>query len=66
MKNTMDKKNTSMIKNILTLRYDPTLKINRQKFSWKNFITRDHPNYLDFIENKIIESIKNEIDIYEK
>ena len=66
MKNTMDEKDTSMIKNILTLRYDPTLKINRQKFSWKNFITRDHPNYLDFIENKIIESIKNEIDVNEK
>jgi asparagine synthase (glutamine-hydrolysing) len=50
-----------MIKNILTLRYDPTLEISSRRFSVKDFELRDSPDYLKIIERSLEQTIDNEI-----
>ena len=51
-----------MIKNILTLRYDPSLETSRNKFTWNDFEVQEFPNYLKQIENTILGTIKRELD----
>ena len=59
----MNEKNYSiMIKNILTLRYDPSLETSRNKFTWNDFEVQEFPNYLKQIENTILGTIKRELD----
>ena len=59
----MNEKNYSiMIKNILTLRYDPSLETSRNKFTWNDFEVQEFPNYLEKIENTILGTIKRELD----
>lgn len=51
------KQNPLTIKNILTLRYDPTQKPLLPKLSWKDFVSNKSEPSLEFIE----QSIKNQI-----
>ncbi len=51
-----------MIKNILTLRYDPTLKTKKKKLSVDDFQPQEIPNYLENIEKTIIENLKNNLE----
>jgi len=53
--------NENMIKNILTLRYDPTLESKKQKLTIENFQPNEIINYLDIIEKTIIQTIKNKL-----
>jgi len=56
-----ENKYASMIKNILTLRYNPSLEINNDKIGWESFEVKEYPNYLEYIENAIINNIKNKL-----
>ena len=56
-----EKNNSIMIKNILTLRYDPSLETSRNKFTWNDFEVQEFPNYLEKIENTILGTIKREL-----
>ncbi len=38
-----EKNNSIMIKNILTLRYDPSLETSRNKFTWNDFEVQEFP-----------------------
>lgn len=51
----------TMMKEILSLRYYPSLKTDTRKFSPSDFEPKENLNYLDYIENSISTSIKNEI-----
>ena len=51
----------SMIKNVLTLRYNPSLEISNGKIGWQSFEAKEYPNYLESIENAITSNIKNEL-----
>ena len=51
--------NEKMIKNILTLRYDPTLETKKKKLSVEDFQPRENSNYLEIIEKTIIKTLKN-------
>jgi len=53
--------NENMIKNILTLRYDPTLESKKQKLTIENFQPNEIVNYLDIIEKTIVQTIKNKL-----
>ena len=53
--------NAIMIKNILTLRYDPSIQIQRNKFSSSDFQPVINQNYLENIENIIISTIKKHV-----
>ena len=52
--------NPTTVRNILTLRYEPSQKSFLQKKTWKDFSTQ-HDLSIDFIENSIISSIKKTI-----
>ena len=63
----MDEKNIAiMIKNILTLRYDPSLKTNWEKLSSEDFELKESSDYLESIEKSILTSIKKELIDNEK
>lgn len=65
--NSMDEKNIAiMIKNILTLRYDPSLKTNWEKLSSEDFELKESSDYLELIEKSILTSIKKELINNEK
>jgi len=53
---------STMIKEILSLRYHPSLEIDRKKFAPNDFESQESPDYLDHIENLILKTIKNEIN----
>ena len=53
--------NEKMIKNILTLRYDPTLDSKKQKWTIEDFKPDETVNHLDIIEKTIIQTIKNKL-----
>lgn len=53
--------NPSTIKNILTLRYNPTKKTLVPKLTWKDFIEKKVSNPTNFIEKSIQNTIKKEI-----
>jgi asparagine synthase (glutamine-hydrolysing) len=53
--------NEKMIKNILTLRYDPTLETKKKKLSIEDFQPYETSNYLESIEKTIIQTIKNKL-----
>ena len=58
----MNEKNIStMLKEILTLRYYPSLDINTKKYGSTDFEPKNSPNYLDHIEKLILNAMKNEI-----
>ena len=54
--------NEKMIKNILTLRYDPTLETKKKKLSVEDFQPRENSNYLEIIEKTIIKTLKNKLE----
>lgn len=61
--NVMDLENfPTMMKEILSLRYYPSLKTAEQKFLDSDFEPRKNLDYLPYIENAISSSIKNEIN----
>ena len=49
-------------RNILTLRYGPTLNSNLPKLNWQDFTSNNSDVSLENIEQKIEENIKNNID----
>ena len=49
------------IKNILTLRYDPTRKPILPKLSWRDFLNKDQKITSELIENSIEKNIKNSL-----
>jgi len=53
--------NEKMIKNILTLRYDPTLKTKKEKLTIHDFQPNKTVNYLEIIEKTIIQNLKNKL-----
>jgi len=55
------KKDQTMINEILSLRYHPSLEIKRKKYSPRDFEPQENSNHLEFIENAIVNSIKKEI-----
>jgi len=58
----MDSNNISiMIKEILSLRYHPSLEIDGTKYTHKDFEPENTPNYLAHIEDLILKAIKNEV-----
>ena len=54
--------NSDSLKNILTLRYDPSFEPLLPKQRWENFQEKKSSNYLDVIENTIENTFKK----YEK
>ena len=58
----MDSNNISiMIKEILSLRYHPSLEIDETRRTPKDFEPENAPNYLAHIEDLILKTIKNEV-----
>jgi asparagine synthase (glutamine-hydrolysing) len=53
--------NSSIIKEVLSLRYCPSLQINKKKFVVNDFIPEEKSNYLQYIENSISSVIKKEV-----
>ena len=53
--------NEKMVKNILTLRCDPSLEIKGKKFVWDEFLPKEYPNYLNRIEEIIFDTIRTGI-----
>ena len=51
----------TMIKEILSLRYYPSLDIGRKKYTVKDFEPKNTPNYSEHIENLILNTIQNEV-----
>lgn len=49
------------IKNILTLRYNPTKESLLPKLGWKSFVEKPAENPVDFVENLIVSKIKKSI-----
>jgi len=54
--------NEKMVKNILTLRYDPSLQTEGKKFAWSDFQPIEFSNYFKIIEKTIIKTFKNELE----
>ena len=54
--------NSTIIKEILSLRYCPSLKIDDEKFVSNDFVVQEKSNYLEYIENSISKKIQNEIN----
>ncbi len=54
--------NSTIIKEILSLRYCPSLKIGNKKFVSNDFVVQEKSNYLEYIENSISKKIQNEIN----
>ena len=50
--------NQNTIRDILTMRYDPSIDIKKEKFSWKDFELRNYSNNLNRIEEIICDAIK--------
>ena len=50
--------NQNTIRDILTMRYDPSIDIKKEKFSWKDFEQRNYSNHLNRIEEIICDAIK--------
>ncbi len=53
--------NSSIIKEVLSLRYCPSLQINKNKFVANDFSPEEKLNYLQYIENSISSEIKKEV-----
>jgi len=53
--------NSSIIKEVLSLRYCPSLQINKNKFVANDFLPEEKLNYLQYIENSISSEIKKEV-----
>ena len=53
--------NSSIIKEILSLRYCPSMDISKNKFVVNDFLPEEKLNYLEYIENSISSEIKNEV-----
>ncbi len=53
--------NSNSIRNILTLRYDPTLTSTLPKMNWKDFSINDATPSSDFVTNAIEKQLKNTI-----
>lgn len=54
--------NSSIIKEILSLRYCPSLQVDKQKFLPSDFIPEKKSDYLQYIENSISSVLQNEIN----
>ena len=54
--------NSTIIKEILSLRYCPSLQIGEKKFIVNDFLPEEKSNYLQHIENSISSVIKNEVN----
>ncbi|WP_246275347.1 asparagine synthase C-terminal domain-containing protein [Nitrosopumilus oxyclinae] len=54
--------NSSTIKEVLSLRYCPSLEIDKKKFVVDDFVPEEKPNYLQYIENSISSVIENEVN----
>lgn len=52
--------NHTIVNEILSLRYCPSLDIENKKFTANDFSIRENPDYLDFIEKSILTEIINE------
>ena len=50
--------NSSIIKEVLSLRYCPSLQINKNKFVANDFLPEEKSNYLQYIENSISSEIE--------
>jgi asparagine synthase (glutamine-hydrolysing) len=50
-----------MIKEILSLRYHPSLETDRKKITSNDFQSQDNPGYLEHIENLILNTIESEV-----
>lgn len=55
-------RNSSIIKEVLSLRYCPSLQINKKKFVANDFLPEEKSNYLQYIENSISSVIKKEVN----
>ena len=53
--------NSSLIKEVLSLRYCPSIKISKNKFVVDNFLPEEKLNYIEYIENSIFSEIKNKV-----
>lgn len=53
--------NVEMVRNILTLRYNPLQKISVNKKTWQDFVEKQYSDNEDFIEKSIINTIKNSL-----
>ena len=53
--------NSSIIKEVLSLRYCPSMDISKNKFVVNDFLPEEKLNYLEYIENSISSEIKNEV-----
>ena len=58
--------NSATIKNILTLRYNPTKKTLLPKLTWRDFVEKQVSHPINFVEKSIENTIKSEIDNYKK
>ena len=52
---------SSIIKEVLSLRYCPSLIINENKFTASDFLVEEKQNYLQYIENSISSYIKKKV-----
>jgi len=53
--------NSIMIKEVLSLRYNPSLDISKNKFMVNDFLPEEKSNYLEHIEHSISSEIKNKV-----
>ena len=53
--------NSSIIKEVLSLRYCPSIDTNKNKFIADDFLPEEKFNYLEYIENSISSEIKNKV-----
>ena len=51
--------------NILTLRYDPSIKPNLPKKTWKDFVSINESPSIEFIEKSICNSIEQKLKTFE-
>ena len=62
--------NNSFIKptslaNILTLRYDPSIKPNLPKKTWKDFVASNEQPNIEFIEKSISDTIEQKLKTFD-
>ena len=55
------KNNSSIIKEVLSLRYCPSIDVNQNKLNGNDFFSEEKLNYLNYIENSIVSEIKEKI-----
>ena len=53
--------NSSIIKEVLSLRYCPSIDVNQNKLNGNDFFSEEKLNYLNYIENSIVSEIKEKI-----